>query len=383
MALTFINASCHCNLNAFKVPFATSKLPIASELCHCNICRHSTGTMAVHTVPIDGAPLSAESKPGELMLVVADLSKLKTYTAQDKITRYFCSVCFTHLFHEIKEATSGNTLWAVYTGTLERVEGIVNVGHHTFVAETGDGGLADHYLASLGKKLPRYAQEAGTEEVVHNWRSDTILKKESNTNGVIAHCHCKNVTVHLVPLSKEDAQDPSKWWAVPPRNPEDPSSHVRFMCGHCFCSSCRRSNGAHISTYILLPMGNVEVLDKITNEFVPISLRESIPSTSIGLKRYESSPLVFREYCEKCGANVLYWTIDPKRNHIPPPTDGKPSIINIAVGLIDQEDNGARAEDWVYWAEYVVRPEEAIDKAGMEAVKEGVLASTKSASIVM
>lgn len=325
----------------------------------------------MHTAVMEGAPLSANSKPEE-SAGVADLSNLKTYSASDKITRYFCSVCFTHLFHETKGTTSGATSWAVYTGTLERVEGIVKVGHHTFVEDTRDGGLADHYRTLESNELPRYAHEEGSDKIPQKWRSDAILKKEVGVNGVIAHCHCKNVSVHLVPLSREDARDPSKWWAVPPRNPEDPSSHVRFMCGHCFCTSCRRSKGAHISTYILLPMVNVEVLDKTTDKFVPISFKENHAGRHTGLKRYESSPLVFREYCDTCGANVLYWTIDPKRNHIPPPVDGEPSIIDIAAGLIDEEDGGARAEEWVFWADYLVRAEEAMDKAGMEAVKEGV-----------
>ncbi|PPQ87335.1 hypothetical protein CVT25_002086 [Psilocybe cyanescens] len=326
--------------------------------------------MAVHTAVMQGAPLSADSEPDSPS--VADLSKLKTYSASDKITRYFCSVCFTHILHENKDKASETSSWAVYTGALERVEGVVKVGHHAFVEDTRDGGLANHYRVLEGKELPRYAREEGSDKLPQNWTSDTLLKKEVSPNGVVAYCHCKSVSIQLVTLRKEDGEDPSKWWAVPPKNPEDLASagRVRFMCGHCLCTSCRRSNGALISTYILLPMANVNVLDGGTS--LPISFKENHPRRPKGLKRYESSPLVFREYCDTCGANVLYWTTDPKRNHIPPAVDGEPIIINIAVGLIDEEDGGARADEWVYFADYVVRAEEGIDKAGMEALKEGV-----------
>jgi hypothetical protein len=380
-SITYVKACCHCGANTFQIPFLTSKLPQATDLCHCNACRHITGNLAVHTAIIEGQPLSADSGPG--IHKPADLANLTKYNASENLTRYFCSTCSAYLLYETKGA---HPQWSVSTGALERTEGIVRVGYHTFLADTLDGGLAHHYRELNGAEIPRYEFDEGGKTLPLGWKAESLLKKQPLKAGgeaeerLNAYCHCKNISIYFTRAKQEEAQDPSQWWYVKGKE-DDPTSRVRFMSGHCLCTSCRTTSGSLIKSWVIVP--RVNTVDARTS--LPISF--GFPKDANepnkrpqGLKQYKSSDETYREFCGTCGANAFYWT--SSKTKFPgrvSDTSMEPTVIDVGTGLLDQEDGGARAEGWFFVYDKVIFPDLAIDKSGMEALAAGVLQATAAA----
>ncbi|KAF8174090.1 hypothetical protein BJ912DRAFT_66390 [Pholiota molesta] len=186
---TYVNASCQCELNAFRVAFDTASLPITAEICHCSICRHTSGQMALSYAPIEGVPLTRanglsvhssrspsraglrihsadESSPtpphndnrhhsatangllAPLPVLAVDevetpyeLGDMMKYTSSPGITRYFCKSCSANLFW-VHHGDTGDK-WEVTVGVLEKIDGLIKKGCHICVGDTLDGGLAD------------------------------------------------------------------------------------------------------------------------------------------------------------------------------------------------------------------------------------------------
>ena len=81
-----------------------------------------------------------------------------------------------------------------------------------------------------------------------------------------------------------------------------------------------------------------------------------------GLLTYESSPGVFRESCGKCGAVIFYWTHSRGAD-----------VLDVAAGLIDEGQDGARAEHWFGWSPKIWSAEDALDKVGCSALEAGLM----------
>jgi len=337
--------------------------------------------MGLHCAIINGKPLAADSGLTPETHKPADLSTLSTYAASDIIKRYFCPKCSAHMLCDFKG------MWLVSTGTLEKAEGIVKVSCHQYVGDTLDGGLADQYRALDGKELPRL--EFGTEQETKllpaaGWKAEKIAKKEVTTSAeddkLSAYCHCKTISLYLTRSKQEVAKDEKKWWLVPAKE-DDPKSRVTFIAGHCFCSSCRLSSGSYFQSHIILPRENV--FDAHTSKPIKLAVPKdgtTNPDRPNGLVQYESSPGTYREACGKCGATVFYWSKAKEGQHLPVHEGPEGEVVDLAAGLIDEEDSGARAERWVTWYDKIIHPEEAMDKAGMEAMKQGIQGPAVSSS---
>jgi len=371
MSHTYVKASCHCGLNNFQLAFTTSKLPQSTDLCHCNTCRHVTGTMGLHFAVAHGKPLAADTGFTPQTHKPADLSNLTEYTTSDILKRYFCKKCSAYVLYYYHKG-----IWLVSTGALEKTEGIVKVGYHQYVGDTLDGGLADHYVSLDGKELPRYTESENSKTVPLGWKEERIAKKEVLTgvedDKLAAYCYCKTISLYLTRPQQEDAKDDKKWWLVPAKE-DDPTSRPRFIAGHCFCNSCRLSCGALFQTHIILPRANV--YDAHTSKPIKLAVPKdgtTNPDRPKGLKQYESTPGTFREACGTCGATVFYWSKNAEGKHMPVHEGVETEIIDLAAGLVDEEDSGARAERWVSWYDNIIHPEDALDKAGMEAIKAGI-----------
>jgi hypothetical protein len=61
------------------------------------------------------------------------------------------------------------------------------------------------------------------------------------------------------------------------------------------------------------------------------------PDRPACLKQYLSSPGKYREFCGICGATCFWWNV------------GRPDVIDVSIGLLDERDDGVRAEDWLKW----------------------------------
>ena len=78
------------------------------------------------------------------------------------------------------------------------------------------------------------------------------------------------------------------------------------------------------------------------------------------LRRYESSPGVYREFCDVCGASA-FWHCEER-----------PDLIDVSVGLL-KSPSGARVEDWLDWETGRVSfKEEALDQELVIALERGL-----------
>ena len=78
-----------CLCGAISAPgtlLADPEIPISVEICYCNPCRRTTGSLGVSFPALNSSP-SPEI-----------LSKLTGYHSSQVLTRYFCSTCGCHCF---------------------------------------------------------------------------------------------------------------------------------------------------------------------------------------------------------------------------------------------------------------------------------------------
>ncbi|EAU89642.2 hypothetical protein CC1G_02531 [Coprinopsis cinerea okayama7 len=418
---TYIKARCHCGLNTFRAVFQTSSLPISNDLCHCSTCRHSSGQMVVYHVKVE-ALLCADTddpfhvEPGPECVGDGDLI---AYQTSNDAVRYFCSVCSAHLVFRYlgKPAGGGNEerlegYSTVAAGALEKVEGIVQPGYHIYVEDTMDGGLADHLRIVDGVSLPRYSHGEGTIELPLGWKHQALPSDRQPTKNdkLRFSCHCRSVQFSVsrptllssfphaaypdllhphdtTRLAKVRNSEDSKWWLRPSGSPNP----TKYLAGHCACEYCRLASGFEFQSWAYIPLANLvdtkgqsftlfededDDLAKVraavnklglTSVHIPQDDLESHDRKKLsGLKKYISSPGRYREFCQKCGATVFGWQA------------GRPDLICVAVALVDEEQDGARAEGWFDWClDRVGFSEQALGTKSVSGLLAGLRAAKK------
>jgi len=90
-AMTPILTSCHinCLCSAIFLPgtlLTSPTLPVPTEICHCNPCRYSSGSLLPAFPTLNSAP------PPEA------IAKLTPYQTSRNCIRYFCTTCGAHCF---------------------------------------------------------------------------------------------------------------------------------------------------------------------------------------------------------------------------------------------------------------------------------------------
>lgn len=426
---TYINASCHCELNAFRVAFDTASLPILNDICHCSTCRHSSGQMAGQYVPIKGVPLQrahglsvhSSRSPSRLgfrdeedsdtshkfshhgNIVKAptsngllappsigiepaetpyELGDLTAYKSSPNVTRYFCKSCSAHVFWVLHKR--GGDIWTVTVGILDKIAGIVKVGHHEWIGDTVDGGLADHLRVVDGLTLPRYKESKGTEVLPFPWRAAEYAPSILDEGGhgtpadrLKGFCHCGAISFEitrpseesLTPtaaypdliypyggsrLSKINNINDDKWWLRPLAF----AHPTKYLAGHCMCTFCRFTSGYEIQSWAFIPLVNIVR----TDTDIPLCF-ENEAERSKGLKQYISSPGEYTEFCGVCGATAFSWQA------------GTTDLVHVSVGLLDEKKEGARADGWLEWhRERVSYGEKALDTAVAQGLAEGLKA---------
>ena len=253
------------------------------------------------------------------------------------------------------------------TGTLkvENTDGIVEYKSHIWIEDTLDGGASVFVPRFNGKALKRYSQEPEkSKEVPLNWHADGGTRQSDTSGKIYAHCHCKGVEFFISPPNDDsktakspysDLVFPDSTGAAPNPN-NDPwwlPGHNRFLAGTCACKSCSRASGFDITFWAFIPAINV-TLDAE-------GLKPYTKSPHWGtIKSYRSSESVTRSFCERCGANV-FWE-----------GDGRPTLLDIAVGLLDAP-SGVRAEEILsWWPKRVSFQEAALNKELIRNLGEGL-----------
>ncbi|KAF2814988.1 uncharacterized protein BDZ99DRAFT_458940 [Mytilinidion resinicola] len=331
IAKTSITSSCSCGLSTFSFSIPNELLPLPTYLCHCNTSRRISGALCTTYVDI---PL----KPGDPK---PDLDSLTAYASSDILTRYFCPTCGTHLY--LKYNSDGHL--SVSTGSLDRTDGVVEFKGHMWISDTNDGGASDLIPSINETPLKRWASEALTSpELARGWKHTTPNPNKPTfppppAEKLHAHCHCNGVSFYI---SRPDtlshvATSPFPDLLVPyhsstsPANPTNTPwwlpTPTQYLAGTCACTSCRRSSGFEITWWAFVPAANISLSDS--------SPFERYFGTQTA---YRSANHCVRTFCRVCGSTV-FWD-----------GDERPTIVDIAVGLLDAPE-GARAEEWVRWCD--------------------------------
>lgn len=251
------------------------------------------------------------------------------------------------------------------TGTLKvpSTDGIVDYKDLMWIEDTLDGGGSQFITNIEGKEMKRYLQESGqSDETTFDWKGDLSANQGEQLKSVYAHCHCKGVEFYvsppneaskkaessyadlLIPYHSGSSDNPKNdpWWL--PRSD-------RYLAGTCACASCRRMCGFDITCWAFIPATNITLNAEGTQPFQ----RNPYWGT---MKTYRSSEGVTRTFCSRCGANV-FW-------------DGRESLIDVAVGLLDAK-SGARAEEVLaWWPNRVSFEEDALNKGLVRGLEEGL-----------
>ncbi|GLB42268.1 putative glutathione-dependent formaldehyde-activating enzyme [Lyophyllum shimeji] len=335
----------------------------------------------VNHVKMVGKPLTTTNEP-------IDFSGLIAYKTSTTAVRWFCKRCSAHiLWHYIDPEN-----WCVAVGALERTEGIVKNGYHIWVGDTLDGGIADHLKVIDGVELPRYTAGAEAGKVVPlGWRSpDAPENTETRSEDRLhAHCHCESVSFWITRPSAAPAQPSSpypdlmyaydstpaetvanpadeKWWL----RPVGAAQPTHYLAGHCACTSCRLTSGFDIQSWAFVPRANILVprsivasapgVEESAEGVVELNLQDEELRIA-GLRRYRSSTGRNREFCGTCGATVFWWG------------EERPDLVDVSVGLVGDNQGGARAEGWFEWHKGRVSFEEdAVNKTLVQGLVNGL-----------
>lgn len=214
------------------------------------------------------------------------------------------------------------------------------------------------------RKLERWMLEEDGELVPEGTllKLPPKVKPEGKEERLKAQCHCGGVKFYITRPNEHSkkAQSPFPDLMIPfhtgasSANPTGETWFLRendtkYLAGTCACTSCRLSMGFEIQTWAFVPKCNIFQSDGSPIDF------------NIGtLKRYDSSPGVYREFCGTCGATV-FWHCD-----------FRPEVLDVSAGILDPSE-GARVESWLdWWTERVSFSELAVSTSLVKSLEAGM-----------
>ncbi|KAH6711993.1 hypothetical protein BKA61DRAFT_553276 [Leptodontidium sp. MPI-SDFR-AT-0119] len=362
-----------CLCGAISVPgplLEATEIPLQLEICHCNFCRHTTGSLGM---------IHSSSR---------DLAKLTEYKASEKTTLYFCQKCGCHCFISTFQKN-----WFCTGGIIEQTpssktngvlwpEDIIKVSRHDFVLDTIDGGIVPFLLNLNGRSIPTWsaAADLSTPDTKPDLPHEDLLQlpiissrnsRSRDENSYLSvKCHCGGVSL-LIERGNYTSSSPVEFSTR--SLPTDPTKHLTYLCA---CRSCRLATGVSLTAWTLVPPssvfnGNLSPAPPKTNTH---ELSPSIPPSTnllpvvfgyhtsnlesnlgLTLKHNWSSTDTCRSFYRVCGATVSYWCAK------------RPLEVDLAVGLFRAEE-GSLARSWMEWRwGRCSFEEECVDKEMVEA----------------
>jgi hypothetical protein len=317
-------------------------------LCHCNSCRTTSGELCTSYFALSSPPTSFES--------------LVEYQQSEHATRWFCKGCGAHVFMQFQSPSK----FFVASGLLEAVPFETEAVEHACVNDTLDAGLSQ-FLPTIGSQVSTsWSGIAELSQQILPGEQPPSVGVPSQPNKEVklpAKCHCGGVKFFITPPDESSKEASSPWsdLLVPyhsgsSENPNDVkwwlrAGDTKFLAGLCACNSCRLGAGFPIQSWAFVPKSNILKSDGSTLSYDMDTLQV-----------YESSPGVYREFCNRCGATV-FWHCDER-----------PSVVDVSVGLL-RANSGTLARGWLDWAtERVSFAEDALDQkliVGLEAGLQG------------
>ncbi|KAL4865963.1 hypothetical protein BDV12DRAFT_199624 [Aspergillus spectabilis] len=331
--------SCICAKVAQRVQLDPSSND-ALNLCHCIACRAVSGQICTSYYALQTEPR---------------VENLEKYQQSDALSRYFCRTCGSHVFAHF--ITTGR--FFVASGLVENPPQS-EIVRHWAVGDTHDGGLSSFLPGAMAESdVPCWldSQSRG--------RDTASREKVANEyTQLLARCHCGGIELYITrpePTSEEpwshwpdiivpyysgasaENEEDVKWWLCAEKS--------KYMAGTCACRTCRLASGFPIQTWAFIPKSNI-----LTAQKSPLAF-------GVGtMRRYESSPEVYREFCSCCGASV-FWHCEKR-----------PLLIDVSVGLLRAE-SGSRAEEWLDWATGRTSfAEMSVDKSLIQQLEAGLKA---------
>ncbi|KAJ9641228.1 hypothetical protein H2204_002906 [Knufia peltigerae] len=313
------------------------ELPMENLLCHCDTCRHSTGALCTSYFRLKGPP-SAKS-----------LGCATGYHTPGYV-RYFCKNCGCHTF----AFTKADGQWLACSGTLEtdrKIDDVLDISritHHEHVGDAADGGIAPFLSKIGGRKIPYHEGEPAADTTTMDEDRLQLLRgrpSSSRERGdhVDASCHCGSVRFRIEPPPYDNE---SQGWYVP-------SDRSKYYARLCCCRSCRLGLGFTMQPWAYIPPSQIRTAEDAGQQPILFGPQHEQNTRQFGegMRYYQSSEMVLRGFCTKCGATMLYQPFE------------RPYIINVSVGILRSKKGNTMAREWLDWDRKVVskRPE-AVDE---------------------
>ncbi|KAH6609244.1 hypothetical protein Trco_002590 [Trichoderma cornu-damae] len=308
-----LEAKCLCGSVHFTIDVPVASLPLPLYICHCSICRFSTGAPCVfHT--------SLEKGLKPKFIAPSSEKNLTTYFIKGADCTYdFCSTCGCHIAGVGLDREEWTPSTSIFTD--HGPDNFV-IKTHVFSDSAKDKGLAQA-LTHLGeRKLPDWnpPKDDPRAKVVE---SEPEVGEDGQER-LRAQCHCGGVSFTIRRPSPEIFEHETL------RKFASPIDSTKWLGSYDVCDDCRLSNGTHVAGWTFVPLSYCEP--------------EIKSDLKIGTaKVYPSSPGVQRCFCGTCGATVFY--SDDERK-LPGPENWH--LVDLATGIL-RAPEGSMAENWLTW----------------------------------
>ncbi|KAJ5883938.1 uncharacterized protein N7473_010824 [Penicillium subrubescens] len=344
--------TCLCGETRLSIQLDPTTDHTQLQLCHCNSCRAATGLLCTSYYLMQHKPPALET--------------LQEYQESPHVSRFFCRTCGAHVFAQSKP--SGRYFVASGVLVAEDTPAVHSIQHWK-VGDTGDGGLSVYLLGwpatDISCRLQAPSGPPELSETGGDAMQKTPLESSDSLQGqnkLQARCHCGGIDFFITPPDASSTQAWSQWSdLLMPYNSGyadlDNDADVKwflrkgntkYLAGTCACASCRLHSGFPIQVWAFIPKSNIVNADGSSLTFGHGTMRQ-----------YKSSPGVYREFCDHCGATVFWHN------------DGRPTVIDVSAGLI--RGRHARSEDLLDWATGRVSfAEMAVQKDLVKLLEEGL-----------
>ncbi|KAK2594805.1 hypothetical protein QQS21_007493 [Conoideocrella luteorostrata] len=332
-----LEAKCSCGSIHLTFDVPTSFLPLPTYLCHCSICRYSTGAPCVfHAVLPKGiTPNFIAPSTGE---------GLTTYKPAQDCTYDFCSTCGCH----VAGVSFGRDDWTIATSMfLDHSPANFKIVSHVF-SKSGPNGAIPATVSHIGGRELSYYNPPDDDPRA----KVTAPSAEVGPDGedrLRAQCHCGGVSFTLGRPTQSVLDDEfmSKFVSA--------ADKTKWVAVYDICNDCRLVNGTHVAGWTFVPRSLCEP---------PIEKDLKIGTA----KTYSSSEGVLRSFCGTCGATVFF-SCEARQ-----PTDGQ-AVVDIATGILRCPE-GVMGESWFIWRGRVAHEGSGIEYDGEfgEALRQGMRA---------
>lgn len=329
-----LEAKCFCGSVHFTVDVPLSSLPFPVHLCHCSICRFTTGAPCVFHTPLGASKANFIAPSSE--------ANITSYVAKGAVSRQeFCSTCGCH----IKCAGDGDH-WVGSTSIfVDNGPDIFRINRNIYSKSTKDGGIASMLTNVGGRDMVEWEPPADSP------RAKLVESQpevgEDGQERLRAQCHCGGVSFTFGRPTQEMLDDEFTAGFVSPLDKK------KWLALLDVCTDCRLVAGTNVIGWTFLPLSICEP---------PIKADLKIGTS----KTYATSPGVLRSFCGTCGATVFY-SNDERR------PDEKRQIVDLATGIL-RAPKGVMADDWFTWRTTLAWRSSGItyDKEFVEALQEGM-----------